>query len=90
MASRTLSKHKREGGISLEMLQQKRASARFEERISWFFSCCSSNSGFLSSYNGELRDPLLSPQESAVCMRVVRGLSGCFSIQCQSYVITWR
>ena len=90
MASRTLSRHKREGGISLEMLQRKRASARFEERISRFFSCCSSNSGFLSSYSGELRDPLVLPQESAVCMRVVRGLSGYFSIRCQFYVITWR
>ena len=35
--SRTLSRHRSEGGISLETPQQKRASSRFECRISWFF-----------------------------------------------------
>ena len=39
--SRTLSRLKREGGISLETLQRKRASSRVEGRISWFFSSCS-------------------------------------------------
>ena len=33
-----LSRLKREVGISLEMLQWKRASSRFEGRISWLFS----------------------------------------------------
>ena len=33
-----LSRLKREVGISLEMLQWKRTSSRFEGRISWFFS----------------------------------------------------
>ena len=32
---------KEEGGISLETLQRKRASSRFEGRISCFFSSCS-------------------------------------------------
>ena len=41
--SRTLSRLKREGGISLEMSQWKRASSRFEGRISWFFLTCGSN-----------------------------------------------
>ena len=40
MASRTLSRHKREGGISLKMLQLKRASSRVDGRISWFFLSC--------------------------------------------------
>ena len=35
--SRTLSRLNKEGGISLEMPQQKRASSDFEVRISWFF-----------------------------------------------------
>ena len=52
-----------EGGISLEMLQQKRASARIEGRISWFFL----------SYDGDLRDPLVVPQGSPVATRVVKG-----------------
>ena len=37
---KTLSGLRREGGIFLETLQRKRASARFEGRISWFFSSC--------------------------------------------------
>ena len=43
--SRTLSRLKSEGGISLEMPQQKRASSRFERRISWFFSSGGSKLG---------------------------------------------
>ena len=38
--SRTLSRLKRKGGISLETLQWKRASSRIEGRISWFCSSC--------------------------------------------------
>ena len=37
---RTLSRLRREGGISLETLQKKRASARVEGRISGFFLSC--------------------------------------------------
>ena len=36
--SSTLWRLKREGGISLEMLQRKGASSRVEGRISWGFS----------------------------------------------------
>ena len=38
--SKTLSRLKREGGISLKMLQLKRASSRVDGRISWFFLSC--------------------------------------------------
>ena len=38
--SRTLLGLRREGGISLETLQLKKASARVEGRISWFISSC--------------------------------------------------
>ena len=38
--SRTLSGLKRDGGISLETLQRKKASSCVEGRISWFFSSC--------------------------------------------------
>ena len=38
--SRTLSRLKRESGISVETAQWKRASSRIEGRISWFFSSC--------------------------------------------------
>ena len=43
--SSTLLRLKREGGISLEMLQQKRVSSCFEGRISWFFLSCSRKLG---------------------------------------------
>ena len=45
--SRSLSRLKREGRISLKMPQRKRASSRVEGRISWFFSSCSSKIGVL-------------------------------------------
>ena len=38
---------------------------------------------FLSNYNGDLRDPLVWPQESPVSMRVARSLSGFLSSQCR-------
>ena len=77
---KTLSRFKREGVISLKTPQQKRASSRLEGRTSWFFSSCGR---FLSSYDGDLRDPLMWPQERQVAMRVARGLSGFLSSRCQ-------
>ena len=41
MVSRTISRVKRESGISFETPQWKRASFYVEGRISWFFSSCS-------------------------------------------------
>ena len=41
------------------------------------------NFGFLSSNDGDLRDPLVLPQESPVSMRVVKGFSGFFSSWCR-------
>ena len=52
---------------------------RLEGRTSWFFSGCGR---FLSSYDGDLRDPLVWPQESPVSMRVARGLSGFLCSRC--------
>ena len=46
--SRTISRLKRGGGISLETVQWKRASSSIEGKISWFFSSC----------GGKLRVPL--------------------------------
>ena len=58
----------------------KTASSCVEGRISWFFS---SRGRFLSRYDGDLRDPLVWPQERPVSMRVARGLSGFLSSRCQ-------
>ena len=80
--SKTLLRLKREGGISLEMPQRKRASSRIEGWISCFFSSSGRNLGFLSSYEGDFRDPLLWPKESPVSWRVARGFSGFLSSRC--------
>ena len=40
MVSSTVSKFKREHGISLEMLQWERASSQDDRGTSWFFSSC--------------------------------------------------
>ena len=82
--SRTLSRLKREGGISLETLQRKRDSSCIEGKISRFFSSLAANLGFLLSYDRDLRDPLLGPQESPVAMRVARGLLGFLCSRCLS------
>ena len=81
--SRTLSRLKREGGISLELPQRKRASSCVEGKISWFFSSWAGKLGFLLSEDGDLRDPLVWLQESPVSMRVARGLSGFLSHLCR-------
>ena len=47
-----------------------------------FSRVVAANLGFLSSYDEDLRDPLVWPQESPVSMRVARGLSGFLSSQC--------
>ena len=56
--------------ISLETLEQKKASSRLEGRTSWFFLSCGR---FLSTYDRDLRDPFWWPQDSPVPMRVARG-----------------
>ena len=65
---------KREGGISLETLQQKGTSSSVEGRISWVSRVAAGHLEFLSSCNGDFRDPLMLPQECQVPILVVRGL----------------
>ena len=73
----------REGGISLETMQQKKASSRIEGKSPGFSRVIAGNLGFFSSYIGDLRDPLVLPQESQVPMRIARGLSGFLSRRCR-------
>ena len=81
--SRTLSSPKREGGISLETPQRKRASSHVQGRISCFFLSCAGNLSFLSSYGRNFRATLVWAQESPVSMRVARGLLGFLSSHCR-------
>ena len=46
-----------------------------------FPGCSHVSEGFLSSYDGDLREALVLPQESQVSMRAARGLSGFLSSQ---------
>ena len=79
--SRTLWRLEREGGISLETSQWKKSSSRFEGRISWLFSSCSKKLEVPLQLRWGPQGPALVSQESPVCMRVTRGLSGFLSCQ---------
>ena len=57
---------------------------RGESRV--FSRVVAGSLGFLSSCDGDLRDPLMLPQRSRVSSRVVRGTSGFLSSLCQRRV----
>ena len=80
--SRTLSRLKREGRISLQAPQQKRASSRVEGRISWFFSSCSSKLGVPLELRCGPQGPDCVASVKPVSIRVVRGLSEFLSNRC--------
>ena len=82
MVSRTLSRLKREGGISLEMPQQKTASSRLEGKISWVFSSCGSKLWFPLELRWGPQGPAGWPQESPVSGRVAKGLLEVHFSQC--------
>ena len=69
-----------EGGISHETPQRKWASSGLERRTSWIFSI---GGRLLSRYDGDVRDPIMWPQERPVSMPVVRVLSGSLSSRCR-------
>ena len=83
MVSRTLSRLKREGGISLEMPQQKTASSRLKGKISWVFSSCGSKLWFPLELRWGPQGPAGWPQESPVSGRVAKGLSGFLCSLCR-------
>ena len=80
--SRTLSRLKREGWIPLETPQRKRPHHSLRRESPGFSRVAAGNLRFLSSYDGDLRDPLVLPQESEFSTRVARGLLGFLSIRC--------
>ena len=86
---RTLSRLRREGGISLIMLQWKRASSSIEGRISWFSRVAVENLGFLSGYDRNVRDPLVWPQESPAFMQIVRGSWDSSPVAAGAEVLIW-
>ena len=80
--SRTHSRPKREGGISLDTQEWKWSSSRVEGIFSWFFSSCGRKLRVPFEYDGDLSEPLVWPQNSSVSMRVARGFSGYLSSRC--------
>jgi len=56
----TLSRSKSDRGLSLEMLQHKRASSRVQGRISWFAWICGEKLTVLLELRVDLGDPLMS------------------------------
>ena len=78
--SRTLSGLRREGGISLVIPHWKRASARVEGQSPGFSQVAA---GFLSTYDGDLKDPLVGLQGGPVSTRVVMGPSEFLCSRCR-------
>ena len=74
--SSTFSNFKMERGISLEMLQRKRASSD-DDREPHGFSRVAA--GF-SSYDGELREPLVFPREVKSPFEVRGGAGDCYRV----------
>ena len=81
--SRTLSRLKKQGPISLETPQWKGALSRIEGESPGFSRVSAGNLRFLLSYNGDMRDLLVLPQESQASMRVERGLPRFLSSRCR-------
>ena len=73
----------REGGISLETPQQKTGHLALRGESPGFSRVAAGNLGFLLTYDRDLRDLLVLPQEIPVYMQVARGLLGFLSSLCQ-------
>ena len=58
--SSTLSRSKSDHGLSLEMLQRKRASSSMQGRISWFAWICGEKLTVPLELHVDLGDPLMS------------------------------
>ena len=48
-----------DSGLFSRLCRKRRASSLNDGRILWFLSRCGANVGFLTSYYGELREPLM-------------------------------
>ena len=59
--------------------RKRRASSRDDGGISWLFSNCGASVGFLTRYDGELREPVVLHQGSQVSMCMARGSTSLLS-----------
>ena len=60
-------------------MQERRPSFHHDRGVSWVFSSCGASVGFLTRYDGELREPLMWCRGSQIFMRVARGSASFFS-----------
>ena len=74
--SSILSSSKRERGLSLEMLQRKRASSSMHGRLLWFAWTCGGKLRVSLELRIGLGDSFVSPQGSQVSFDVARGTLG--------------
>ena len=64
---------KEDSGFLSRPCRKRRPSSHDDRGIWWVFSSCGVIVGFLTRYDGELREPLLWRQGSQVSLRVARG-----------------
>ena len=64
---------KEDSGFLSRPCRKRRPSSRDDRGVWWVFSSCGVSVGFLTRYDGELREPLLWRQGSQVSMCVARG-----------------
>jgi len=83
MVSSTLSRLKREGGISLKMLQRKGASSLVEGIISCVFQRCGRKLEVPLELQRGPQGPLVLSQLSQVSVQVARGLSEFLFSRCR-------
>ena len=62
-----------DSGLLPRPCRKRRASSRDDGGTSWLFSSCGASVGFLTRFDGELREPLMWRQGSQVSIRVARG-----------------
>ena len=64
-----------DSGLLPRPCRKRRASSRDDGGTSWLFSSCGASVGFLTRFDGELREPLLWRQGSQVSIRVATCIS---------------
>ena len=67
----------RELGVAFKVNLGSQASSRDDGGTSWFFPSATRCVGFLSSYEGELRESLVLPREVQSPVELQRGAGDC-------------
>ena len=62
-----------DSGLLSRPCRKRRPSSRDDGGVLWVFSSCVASLGFLTRYDGELREPLVWCQGSQASMRMARG-----------------